>query len=90
MSDKLQKHQETSPETVGDRDWVAPRVDIYENDDELLLLAALPGVASDGLTVNLDKNELTLQAEAGPSGEGNPLRTEFAPLNYRRQVRHNV
>ena len=38
-----------------------PRADVYESDDELLLLVELPGVMSDGLTVELAGDVLTLQ-----------------------------
>lgn len=84
MSDKLEKREETAPETVSDRLWVTPRVDIYENEDEVLLLADLPGVAGDRLSINLDKNDLTLEAEAGPATEGNALRSEFGEVGFRR------
>lgn len=84
MEDKLQKREETQPETVQDRRWVAPRVDIYENEEEILLLADLPGVDSESLQINLDKEELILQASAADPPQGTALRTEFVPVDYRR------
>jgi len=49
---------------------VAPPVDIYENRDEILVLADVPGARTDGVTIRLDKNELYLHArrEDDPSG----------------------
>lgn len=84
MSDKLQKREETRPEAAADRRWVAPRVDIYENDDEVLLLADLPGVNKKDLSINLDKDQLTLEATAGSSRGETPLRGEFGRVDYRR------
>ncbi|HYP91229.1 MAG TPA: Hsp20 family protein, partial [Polyangiaceae bacterium] len=43
-------------------------VDIYEGADELLLLADLPGVEPDGLTVNYEAPELRIEGRRG-SGE---------------------
>lgn len=39
----------------------APRVDIYESDEEILLLADLPGVTPDAVRLDLDCGELTLE-----------------------------
>jgi HSP20 family molecular chaperone IbpA len=46
-----------------------PRVDIYENVDELLLLADMPGAKADSVAIHLDGPELTVQAER-PWGNG--------------------
>jgi HSP20 family molecular chaperone IbpA len=40
-------------------------VDIYEAADELLLLADLPGVEPDGLTVNFEAPELRIEGRRG-------------------------
>jgi len=40
----------------------APAVDIYENDEGYLVIADLPGVASDGVDIRYDGGELRLQA----------------------------
>jgi HSP20 family protein len=45
---------------------VAPAVDIFENEDELLLIADLPGVEKDKLSVKLERGELALEGEAAP------------------------
>lgn len=39
---------------------VAPAVDIYENEDEILLYADMPGVVKDELSVNIDNGRLSL------------------------------
>lgn len=40
-----------------------PAVDIFETDKELTLLADMPGVKSDNLTIGLNKNILTMTGE---------------------------
>lgn len=44
---------------------VALPVDIYEGQDELLLLADLPGVDAQGLTVNFEASELRIEGRRG-------------------------
>jgi len=84
MSDKLEKYQDKTPEQVQERPWVAPRVDIYENDDEVLLLADVPGVHKDSLKINLDKEQLTLEARLEETPAGEPLGREYQAVDYRR------
>lgn len=84
MSDKLEKYEDKTPEQVQERPWVAPRVDIYENDDEVLLLADVPGVARDSLTINLDKEQLTLEGRVTEESPGLALGCEFRSVDYRR------
>lgn len=50
---------------------VAPPVDIYENDDELLVVADLPGVRKEDLRVNMENEVLTVEARRafGDSGD---------------------
>ncbi len=40
-----------------------PAVDIYETEQELVLLAEMPGVVEQGLQIEIDRNLLTLEAE---------------------------
>ena len=84
MSDKLQKREETSPETFDDKSWVAPRVDVYENEEEVLLVADLPGAAREDVQINLDQDELTIEAPVAASPDGAALRAEFEPADFRR------
>jgi HSP20 family molecular chaperone IbpA len=84
MSDKLEKYEDKTPERVQQRAWVAPRVDIYENEDEVLLVADVPGVDKDGLTIDLDKDQLTLEGHVKEQAPGEALGREFQPVDYRR------
>jgi len=67
MSKEISKREEHKPEAVSQERWLKPPCDVFENDNEWLITADLPGVAKDMLSVHLDKNELTIE---GRRGEG--------------------
>lgn len=80
MEPKTRKPEPTKAQRV-----LLPPVDIYENADELLLVIDMPGVAQDGVAVNLEKRELVIEGKkAHTAGEGNPLVVEAEALDYRR------
>ena len=56
----LQKR--TEPDT---RFRIVPKVDVYENDDEYLVIADVPGVTQDALNVSFARGELTLEGTNG-------------------------
>ena len=73
------------PEKMDAKRTLTPPVDIYENAEELLLVTDLPGVEQDGVTVNLEKRELVIEArKTRAEGEGRPLAVESQDLDYRR------
>lgn len=57
---------------------IAPPADIYENDDELVLLADMPGVSPEALEIQLDPPELRVRGRSA-SGE--------VPVEYLRAFR---
>ena len=64
----------------------APRTDIYETDQALILVADMPGVLPDGLDVTLERRELTVRGRAGdytPEGYS-PIYREYEPGDYER------
>jgi HSP20 family molecular chaperone IbpA len=65
-------------EKMAERATLATPVDIYENPDEILILADVPGVAADGFSIKLDRDQLTIDARRTlvPSGE--------QPFDYQR------
>jgi HSP20 family molecular chaperone IbpA len=74
-----------SPEPVQQRqETVAPPVDVYENTDELLLVADLPGANSDGIDIQLENGQLTIHAKRGDQATGTPLATEYRGRDYFR------
>ena len=64
-----------------------PAVDIYETDNEIILLADLPGVKADRLTVDLRENVLTLVGEVDPfeGPDEKDMLLEYAVGKYYRQ-----
>ena len=61
---ELEKQEVETPEgmeRVRNRRAYIPRVDIYESGDNVILLADMPGVGSDGVDITLEKNELTIK-----------------------------
>ena len=59
-------------------------VDVYENPDELLLLVDVPGATSDGVDVQLDKGQLTIQAKRREDVSGALVAAEYRPSDYLR------
>ncbi len=76
FNNKLQPRPQTSAATsVASSRVLTPAVDIYENDEEILIRADVPGVRVDGVTVRFEKDHLLLSArrEAAPGPiEGGP------------------
>jgi len=63
---------------------VAPLVDIYENDDEIMLHAEMPGVRKDDITVNIDNGSLTLTGLRSLKHDGAADWEEFGDVEYQR------
>ena len=79
------RRDQTRAENVNERPAVAPRVDVFENDNEILLFADLPGVSKDNVRIDLDKERLTIEARRTDSpDEGTELLAEYRPFDYRR------
>jgi HSP20 family molecular chaperone IbpA len=61
MDNTRKNEKEKALEATRTRQARVPRVDIYENDEELLLLADLPGVSSEQLKLALEPPELRIE-----------------------------
>ncbi|OPL13399.1 MAG: heat-shock protein [delta proteobacterium ML8_D] len=86
MSNKkeLVKREKSLPERSRDIPSVAPLVDIYENDDEILLHADMPGVDKKDITVNIDNGKLSLTGLRKIETTGTVQWEEFGDVEYRR------
>jgi HSP20 family molecular chaperone IbpA len=73
-----------APERVKQRASTSPRVDVFENANELLVYADVPGVAKDALTIHVEKGQLTLEARRDPGERGSAILTEYRPVDYYR------
>lgn len=64
-----------------------PAVDIFETEKEITLLADMPGVQADDLTIDLRENTLTLSGDTlpGESSDEQALLVEYESGKYYRQ-----
>ncbi|XYH99127.1 Hsp20/alpha crystallin family protein [Sorangium sp. So ce1128] len=65
----LTNRAESNPEKIQQRPAVPPAVDIYENAEELLVVADLPGVTQDHLAIRLEKGELSFEGRRTDAAE---------------------
>jgi HSP20 family protein len=65
--------------------YIAPPVDIFENEDSLIVVADLPGVDKDGVEIHVEDDILTIKGNAKYTQSSNVLRQEFTLQNYYRQ-----
>lgn len=87
-SSEIKKAEADQAEALNERPTIAPAVDIYENKDELLLIADMPGVAPEGLKLNLEKMELTLEGKRSDlQAPGKALAAETGSFDYKRSFR---
>ncbi len=84
----VEKKETAKPEVLEKRQKVTlvPPVDIYEDEDGIVLLADMPGVKKDGLEIEVDKDVLTINGEIttglDPLAKG--LYQEFVGKEYKR------
>jgi HSP20 family protein len=67
---------EESAERIRDRPAFVPRVDIYEDDSEIVLMADMPGVDETSVDITLEDGVLTI------SGDVEPMQPEGYSLAY--------
>ena len=65
--------------------FIRPAVDIFETNEELTLIADLPGVGKEDLHVDVEQGLLTVQAQAKSNLHAESLQREFIPGNFYRQ-----
>lgn len=86
-----EKTQTAAPELEQARSTrvFVPRTDIFENENEIVLLAEMPGVDENTLDITLDKDILTLSGRVSmPAPEGCRLTyAEYRTGDYERSFR---
>ncbi len=78
------KREETTPERSRPIPAVVPVVDIYENEDEILLHADMPGVEKENISVNIDNGKLELSGLRKIVTSGAANWEEFGDVEYQR------
>jgi HSP20 family protein len=71
--------------TRDDAVYIAPPVDIFENENSLIVVADLPGVDKEGVDIHVGDDILTIKGNAKYTQQANVLRQEFTLENYYRQ-----
>jgi HSP20 family protein len=62
---------------------ISPPVDVFENSDELLIVADIPGVPNDGIDLQVDNDTLTLAARRPPASTEPPaLAREYEEVDF--------
>ncbi len=80
----LAPRKETMMEKNQELPKIAPAVDIFENEDEILLHADMPGVAREDVTINVDNGKLEISGVRKLAKKGNDTWQEFTDVEYRR------
>ena len=82
--DLVKKSEGEMVERSRDIATVGPVVDIYENEDEILVYADMPGVEKDKVTVNVDNGTLTLSGIRVIETKGAAVWHEFGDVEFKR------
>lgn len=86
MSDRqeLITREETMPERSHELPTIAPLVDIFENNDEILLYADMPGVPKEQINVHVDNGKLEISGVRQLEMSGSKVWEEFGNVEYKR------
>ncbi len=66
---------------------VTPPVDVFENADEVLVVADVPGASSDQIDVRVENGTLTLEARRAEEGAAPAVAREYDAADYVRTFR---
>jgi HSP20 family protein len=80
----LIKKDESMPERSREIPAVVPLVDIFENDEEILLRTDMPGVEKKDITINIDNGKLSLGGIRKFESKGSAQWEEFGNVEYLR------
>jgi HSP20 family molecular chaperone IbpA len=73
----------STAEKIEQRPAVAPTVDVFENENELLVVADMPGVSQDRMAIHFEKGRLTIEGKR-TSPKGTARLAETAAADFRR------
>ena len=80
----IAKTEEKNIEKTRELRSAIPAVDIYENDDEIMLHADMPGVVKEDISVNIDNGTLSLSGVRKLETKGVSNWEEFSDVEYIR------
>ena len=79
------KREETVPDTREEQRTLTPPVDIFENEEGLVVVTDLPGVEKSELDVRVENSTLTIKAKTAGSVPVEPQYREYELLDFFRQ-----
>ncbi|AJF05466.1 Hsp20/alpha crystallin family protein [Geoalkalibacter subterraneus] len=82
---ELSPRNETSPVRRTTGSYAVPAVDIYETEDNLTLVADMPGAKRENLDIDFERGFLTIRAWVEATERGQTKWQEFALTDYYRQ-----
>ena len=81
-----QKAARAGGETTKNETYFAPHVDIFETEKDVVVIADMPGVASESIDLSLEDNILTIQGHREPQKQmGRILLEEYESGHYLRR-----
>ena len=80
-------NQEALEQQAFEERAIAPAVDIYERGNELVVLADMPGLTKDAISVSTEKGVLTIKGDKKESVDRDYTWREWEPNTYFRQFR---
>ena len=84
MENNIVQSEEKNIEKTREMNEMTPAVDIYENDDEILLLVDMPGVVKEDIKVDIDNGTLSIAGIRKLKTEGVANYEEFTDVEYVR------
>lgn len=81
---EIAKHEEKNVEKTREMYEATPAVDIYENEEEILLHADMPGVVKEDISVDIDNGTLSISGVRKLETEGAAAYEEFSDVEYVR------
>ncbi len=79
------KEMTAQDKTRSDNFYYYPPVDIFEHNNELVVIADVPGVDKENTNIKVEDNILTVDAKTCDASEGESICREFAWGNFHRQ-----
>jgi HSP20 family protein len=80
----VQRESTDKVQRLSELPTIVPPVDIFENDEEILVVADFPGVDTDHIDVRLEGGQIDIEGRQSPPNEQAPALT---PVMYARSFR---
>lgn len=72
-------------ETRNSKQFFIPPVDILEDEDGLTLVADMPGVEKEGISIGIEDGILVIEGRAAGAQKGEKIHREFESRDYHRR-----